>query len=140
MKVNFEKYFDIYHQEDGKFLDILQSEQGLKTLPFVSNTQAKFDKNCGLLGTTGEFFRKWKDTETRPIKDFKIDVEEPVSTYMRDYKHMSKGQVFQFIDMLRDILYVNGNLNITDSSFLKYLPLMPYDERLYNIEFMNEML
>lgn len=130
MTINYQKYYDTYHQEDGKFVDILQSSDGLKIVPFVSNTQCAYDKKCGLLGITGEFFRKWKKTETKPINNFKDDVETPVSSYLSEHKNMHYKQIQNFIKMLEDILYVNGNLNITDSAFLKYLPLMPDDEKL----------
>ena len=32
--------------------------------------------------------------------------------------------------MLKDIMFFNGNLNITDTSFLKYLPIVPDDEKM----------
>lgn len=43
---------------------------------------------------------------------------------------MPTTQVPEFVRMMRDIMFVNGNLNITDSAFIKYLPLVPNDERI----------
>ena len=43
---------------------------------------------------------------------------------------MPYEQISEFVHMLNDILYVNGNLNICDSSFLKFIPLIPNDETL----------
>ena len=126
MKINIEAYNEHYHQ-GGKFKDNWQ--EGIKLLPFSSNTSSAYDKKCGLHGTTGEFFRLWDNDGTQSIEDFEKTAVEPVKEYLAN-KQMPDVQISEFIRMMRDIMVINGNLNITDSAFLKYLPLVPNDERI----------
>ena len=67
---------------------------------------------------------------TKPIEDFEKSAVEPVKEYLVNQKQMPTTQVPEFVRMMRDIMFVNGNLNITDSAFIKYLPLVPNDERI----------
>lgn len=127
MKIDLEAYNEHYHQ-GGKFIDNWQ--EGIKLLPFNSNPASAYDKKCGLHGTTGEFFRLWDNDGTKPIEDFEKSAVEPVKEYLVNQKQMPTTQVPEFIRMMRDIMFVNGNLNITDSAFIKYLPLVPNDERI----------
>lgn len=127
MKVDIEAYISHYHQ-NGKFIDNWQ--EGIKLLPFNSNPASAVDKGCGLQGTTGEFFRIWTNDGTKAIEDFEKSAMAPISRYLSDDKKMQNDQVSEFLRMLKDIMFVNGNLNITDSSFLKYLPLVPNDEKM----------
>lgn len=125
MKIKIELYCANYHQQD-KFIDNWQS--GIKLLPFNSNPTSAYDKFCGLHGTTGEFCRILENDGSKAIKDFEESAVNPVKRYLLDEKQMDEIQVNAFIRMLRDVLLVNGNLNISDSSFLKYLPLIPTNE------------
>lgn len=127
MKIDLEAYNEHYHQ-GGKFIDNWQ--EGIKLLPFNSNPASAYDKKCGLHGTTGEFFRLWDNDGTKPIEDFEKSAVEPVKEYLVNQKQMPTAQVPEFVRMMRDIMFVNGNLNITDSAFIKYLPLVPNDERI----------
>lgn len=127
MKIDIEAYNRNYHQ-NGKFIDNWQ--EGIKLLPFNSNSSSAFDKQCGLQGATGEFFRLWDNDGTQAIEDFDRSAVTPVSNYLTEQRQMPKDQVVEFIQMMKDIMFVNGNLNITDSAFLKYLPLVPNDERI----------
>lgn len=127
MKIDLEAYNEHYHQ-GGKFIDNWQ--EGIKLLPFNSNPASAYDKKCGLHGTTGEFFRLWDNDGTKPIEDFEKSAVEPVKEYLVNQKQMPTSQVPEFVRMMRDIMFVNGNLNITDSAFIKYLPLVPNDERI----------
>lgn len=127
MKIDIEAYNEHYHLS-GKFIDNWQ--EGIKLLPFNSNPTSANDKKCGIQGTTGEFIRLWNNDGTKPIDDFEVSAVEPVSDYLSSKKQMQNTQIQEFIRMMRDIMYVNGNLNITDSTFLKYLPLVPNDERI----------
>ena len=127
MKINIEAYNEHYHQ-GGKFIDNWQ--KGIKLLPFNSNPASAYDKKCGLHGTTGEFFRLWDNDGTKPIEDFKKSAEEPVKEYLENNKQMPRTEVQEFVQMMRNIMLINGNLNITDSAFLKYLPLVSNDERI----------
>ena len=128
MKINIEAYNEHYHQ-GGKFKDNWQ--EGIKLLPFNSNPSASaYDKKCGLHGTTGEFFRLWDNDGTKPIEDFEKSAIEPVKDYLTNQKQMPNVQISEFVSMMSDIMFINGNLNITDSAFLKYLPLVPNDERI----------
>lgn len=127
MKINIDAYYEHYHQA-GKFIDNWQ--EGIKILPFNSNPASAYDKKCGLHGTTGEFFRLWDNDGTKPIADFDESAVKPVTDYLLNQRQMPSSQVSEFIAMMKDIMFVNGNLNITDSTFLKYLPLVPNDERI----------
>lgn len=127
MKIKIEAYNEHYHQS-GKFIDNWQ--KGIKLLPFNSNPASAYDKKCGLHGTTGEFFRLWDNDGTMPIEDFEKSAIEPVKEYLTNQKQMPIEQIPEFVRMMRDIMFIDGNLNITDSAFLKYLPLVPNDERI----------
>lgn len=128
MKINIDAYDEHYHQA-GKFKDNWQ--EGIKLLPFNSNPAASaYDKNCGLHGTTGEFFRLWDNDGTKPIENFDESAVKPVTDYLLNQRQIPSSQVSEFITMMKDIMYVNGYLNITDSTFLKYLPLVPNDENI----------
>lgn len=127
MKIDIEAFIKHYHQ-GGKFIDNWQ--EGIKLLPFNSNPTSAYDKKCGLHGTTGEFFRLWDNDGTKPIEDFEKSAIEPVKEYLTNQKQMPNVQIPEFVRMMRDIMFINGNLNITDSAFLKYLPLVPNDERI----------
>ena len=127
MRINIEAYNEHYHQS-GKFIDNWQ--EGIKLLPFNSNPASAYDRKCGLHGTTGEFFRLWDNDGTKPIEDFEKSAIEPVKEYLTNQKQMPNVQIPEFVRMMRDIMFINGNLNITDSAFLKYLPLVPNDERI----------
>jgi DNA phosphorothioation-dependent restriction protein DptG len=127
MKIDITAYETNYHQ-NGKFIDNWQ--EGIKLLPFNSNPSSAFDKKCGLHGTTGEFFRLWTNDGSKAIEDFDKSVIEPVRQYLLTQKQMPQEQIGEFIRMLKDILLVNGNINISDSSFLKFIPLMPSDENI----------
>lgn len=127
MKIDMDAYDEHYHQA-GKFIDNWQ--EGIKILPFNSNPTSAYDKKCGLHGTTGEFFRLWDNDGTKPIEDFEVSAIQPVSDYLINQREMDRTQVNEFKCMMKDIMFVNGNLNITDSAFIKYLPLVPNDERI----------
>lgn len=127
MKIDITAYETNYHQ-NGKFIDNWQ--EGIKLLPFNSNPSSAFDKKCGLHGTTGEFFRLWENDGSKAIEDFDKSVVAPMKQYLITQKQMPHEQIGEFIRMLKDILLVNGNINISDSSFLKYIPLMPNDENI----------
>lgn len=127
MKINIEAYNEHYHQS-GKFIDNWQ--EGIKLLPFNSTSASAYDKKCGLYGTTGEFFRLWDNDGAMPIENFEKSAVKPVTEYLANQKQMPNEQISEFVRMMRDIMFINGNLNITDSAFLKYLPLVPNDERI----------
>lgn len=125
MIINLDLYDEHYHQGD-KFKDNWQ--EGIKLLPFNSNPTSAFDSKCGLLGIVGEFIRSMVNDGTIPISDFTKDAQEPVYEYLTGEAEMNESEAKEYTRMLKDILLVNGNLNITDSAFLKYLPIVPNDE------------
>ena len=127
MKIDITAYETNYHQ-NGKFIDNWQ--EGIKLLPFNSNPSSAFDKKCGLHGTTGEFFRLWENDGSKAIEDFEKSVVDPMRQYLITQKQMPQNQIGEFVRILKDILLVNGNINISDSSFLKYIPLIPNDENI----------
>ena len=126
MKIDIERYNERYHQS-GKFIDNWQS--GIKLLPFNSNPSSAYDKRCGLHGVTGEFCRILDNDGTNPIENFEDSVKGPVKDFLLA-KNMDEEQIGSFLNVLKDVLFVNGNLNVTDSSFLKYMPMVPDDETI----------
>lgn len=127
MKIDIDAYNKNYHQ-GGKFIDKFQ--EGIKLIPFDSRNASAYNKNCSLQGTTGEVFRLWANDGTKAIVDFHESAEIPVKEYIMESKQMPLTQANEFIRMMKDILLVNGNLNITNTNFLKFLPLIPSDERI----------
>ena len=67
MKIDIGAYNVHYHQA-GKFIDKFQ--EGIKLIPFDSRNASAYDKNCGLQGTTGDFFRLWLNDGSKAIDDF----------------------------------------------------------------------
>ena len=127
MKIDIDAYNNHYHQS-GKFIDKFQ--EGIKLIPFDSRNASSFDKNCSLQGTTGEFFRLWANDGTKSIESFSESAETPVKDYLVNSRQMPSLQASKFVRMMKDIMVVNGNLNVTNTNFLKYLPLVPNDERI----------
>ena len=131
MKVDKQKYVDNYH-EKGKFKDNWQ--QGIKLLPFsTQSASSAFDKRCSLQGTIGAFVRLVDPDGAMPIDNFEQSVLEPVSTYLKK-KRMEDGQIQEFLNVVRDVFWVNGNLNIADASFFKFIPLVSEDSRVTDAE------
>ena len=127
MKIDIGAYNEHYHQA-GKFIDKFQ--EGIKLIPFDSRNASAYDKNCGLQGTTGEFFRLWLNDGSKAIDDFIDSAADPVKEYLISIKQMPLTQANEFIRMMKDIMIVDGNLNITNTNFIKFFPLVPNDERI----------
>lgn len=127
MKIDIDAYNNHYHQGD-KFIDKFQ--EGIKLIPFDSRNASVFDKNCSLQGITGEFFRLWANDGTKSIESFSESAGTPVREYLISSRQMQSSQASEFERMMKDIMVVNGNLNVTNTNFLKYLPLVPNDERI----------
>ena len=131
MKVDLQQFISCYH-EAGKFKDNWQ--EGIKILPFSSNpSTSSFDKLCALQNTIGEFARLISNSDTSPIIDFESSVIEPVKNYLQQ-KGMQKEQIDEYVKVVRDVFSINGNLNIVAPQFFKYIPLVPEDERISEIE------
>lgn len=126
MKINIDKFKEKYHDNSDKFVDNWQA--GIKLLPFNSNPTSAYDKRCGFQGIMGEFCRIIENDGTKPIDKFNDSIEMPVRNYLLNTNQMEEDKIDTFIAVLKDVLFLNGNLNVTDSSFLKYLPLVPDDE------------
>ena len=127
MKIDIEAYNNHYHQ-GSEFKDRFQ--EGIKLIPFDSRNASGFDKYCSLQGTTGEFFRLWANDGIKSIENFSESTEKPVKDYLINSRQMPSLQANEFVRMMKDIMVVNGNLNVTNTNFLKYLPLVPNDERI----------
>ena len=93
MVVDIEAYKTHYHQNE-KFIDNWQ--EGVKLLPFNSNPASAVDKCCGLLGTTGEFFRIWNNDGSKPIEDFQKSALDPVFKYLTEQRQISVDQAKEF--------------------------------------------
>lgn len=127
MNIDLGKYTIHYHDAKGKFKDNWQ--EGIKLLPFTSNPTSAVDKGAGLSGATGAFFRLLEKDEVHAIEKFGI-TESKVRTYLVEKRKMKELQADEFICMLRDIMQINGSLNVTDTAFLKFIPLVPDDDMI----------
>lgn len=126
MKINLTAYQEHYHdKKKGKLIDNWQ--EGIKFLPFTSNPTSAIDKGAGLVGVTGAFFRLLSNEEVQPFEDFK-KAESNVKSYLETQRRMKEAQAEEFACMFRDIMIVNGALNVTDTALLKYIPLVPNDD------------
>lgn len=121
--LSIKQFEDNYFQTDGKIID--KQDATLSLLPFNLNPSTSgFDKNCGLSGTTGAFFRKWGRVEVKPIVDYKLDVEDPVTSFLHESGKMQYAQQTEFMKVVEDILYPDGKMSVIDATFLPYLPLV----------------
>jgi DNA phosphorothioation-dependent restriction protein DptG len=122
--LDINRYNTEYHLEDGiKFKDNWTAT--IRVLPFNLNPSTSgFDKNCGLSGITGAFFRKWGRIDVEPIQNYKNNVEEPVSSYLQEKGQMNRSQQQQFMHVVEDILYPEGKMSVIDATFLPYIPLV----------------
>ena len=132
MKIDISLYEKKYHEKEG-FAGAIKDNwhEGINISPFENHTnRSGFDKNCSLQGTTGEFFRLIEDDITCEIVDFENSVEKQVREYLSKQGKLSEEKLNEFVNIIRDILYVDGNLNITEVPFLKYLPRVPQSDIL----------
>lgn len=128
MKINIDAFWENYYdKKKNKLVDNWQ--EGIRVLPFSSNPSSAVDRGAGIEGPTGLFFRILGNEAVSEIEDPQ-STERAVETYLSSQKKMSEQQVATFIDIMKDILFINGSLNITDTSFLKYLPIVPNDESI----------
>lgn len=128
MKINIDAFWENYYdKKKNKLVDNWQ--EGIRVLPFSSNPSSAVDRGAGIEGPTGLFFRILGNEVISAIEDPQ-KTERAVETYLSSQKKMNDQQVTTFIDIMNDILFINGTLNITDTSFLKYLPIVPNDENL----------
>ena len=128
MKINIDAFWvNYYDKKKNKLVDNWQ--EGIRVLPFSSNPSSAVDRGAGIEGPTGLFFRILGNEVVSAIEDPQ-KTERAVETYLSSQMKMNEQQVASFIDIMNDILFINGTLNITDTSFLKYLPIVPNDESL----------
>lgn len=126
MRINISEYKEHYHdKKSGKLIDNWQ--EGIRILPFTSNPTSAIDKSGGIAGATGLFFRLFEDDDVKAIEDFQ-ETEAIVKSFLIEERKMDEHQADEFINMLRDIMMVNGTLNVTDVAFLKYIPPVPKDD------------
>lgn len=129
MKIDISLYEKKYHGKEGfngPFIDNWQ--EGIKISPLENHTnRSGFDKNCSMQGTTGELFRLLENDSYSEIVDFEQSVEQPVREYLSCKSKLSNEKITELLNIIRDVLYVDGNLNITEVSFLKYLPRVPHN-------------
>ena len=128
MKINIDTFWENYYdKKKNKLVDNWQ--EGIRVLPFSSNPSSAVDRGAGIEGPTGLFFRILGNESVPEIEDPQ-STERAVERYLSNQKKMSEQQVATFIDIMKDILFINGSLNITDTSFFKYLPIVPNDESI----------
>lgn len=126
MKVSKQPYVENYHDASGeKFVDNWQ--RCLRTLPFSSNVSTSvYDKRSSLQSTVGQFVRLLLADGTQPLVNFEKSVLNPVRDYLVQ-RRMDNRQIEDFLKVVKDVFDVDGNLNIADVSFFKYLPVNPDD-------------
>ena len=129
MKVSKQPFIEHYHDLNGiKFVDNWQ--MGIHTLPFSSNISTSvYDKQSSLQSTVGQFVRQLLADGSQPIVNFEQSVLKAVENYLRIKHNMPDEQINQFLQIVKDVFDVNGNLNIADTSFYKYVPIIPDDSQ-----------
>ena len=146
MIISFDNYYSAYHERnedihedsDIKFLDNWQD--CIKLIPFTSNASGDiYDKNCGLVGVVGEFVRLCEQSDNSQIVNFNKDILVPVKTYLKQNYNMSDSKIDKFIFVLKDILWNTNTLNIIDSQFLKFLPLLSESNKI-NTGYINGII
>lgn len=120
MKVSFDAYKGTYYVK-GELTEKWQSS--IRTLPFVSNVQARFDKKCGLYGITGEFFRLIQHTGNKIIVKDENSILGPIKKYL-DELGWASAQIDQFLDIVKDVFFIDNTLNLVKTEFIKYYPLI----------------
>ena len=121
--LDYSKFTEHYYNKDQKFAD--NWYETINLLPFTSNTStSSYDKTCGLLGVTGEFFRKWENKEISPVSDFKEQIYKPVRTYLEENGKMDSKEIKALMDVVKDIIFPDNRMNIVDTSFLPFIPLV----------------
>lgn len=127
--MNIQAYKNKYHNDNGEGRFVDKWMESIKILPFTSNPSTAFDKKCSLQGVAGEFFRLWEGCGTLPIKIEHETLKGKLEAYLTT-NGMSKSEIVQFYEIFKDVLFVDGNLNVTDSAFLKFQPYLPYNNSL----------
>ena len=128
MRINIKAFWEHYYDKKKQQL-IDNWQEGIRILPFSSNPTSAVDRGAGIEGPTGLFFRIMGNETVKPIED-SHKTEEAVEQFLSTKGGMSAQQVKDFLDIMRDVLFINGTLNITDTSFIKYLSIVPNDESL----------
>ena len=114
-------YKENYYNSNGKFVDFFQKT--IKLVPCNTTTSSKYDKTCGIKGISGEFFRKISGSAQNPIEDFEAGVVNPVRSYLSEEASMLASSIDEFVKVLKDIFYSDGNFSVVNASFIKYVPL-----------------
>lgn len=94
----------------------------INIFPFTTNLSAcAINKNNGVQGIVGEFYRIIKKEQTAPIED-KEKARQKIKAYAEEC-FSNKEKIDVFLNIAEDILFPNGKLNPINRSFLKYIPL-----------------
>ena len=119
----YSKFTEHYYKKDQKFAD--NWNETINLLPFTSNTStSSYDKTCGLLGVTGEFFRKWENKEILPVADYKEQIYKPVRAFLEENGQMDSKEIKGLMNVVKDIIFPDNRMNIVDTSFLPFIPLV----------------
>lgn len=116
------KFKKEYIDAKGNLSDKFQSF--IKLVPFTSNNASCwFDSTCGFNGIVGRFFRNLYPSEIEPI--YNIDAAlEKIRSYLIEQRQMQDNEAEHFVEISRNILCPDGNIQAIDASFLKYYPLI----------------
>lgn len=116
------KFKQEYIDAKGNLSDKFQSF--IKLVPFTSNNASCwFDSTCGFNGIVGRFFRNLYPSEIEPIHDIDAALDK-IRSYLVDQRQMQDNEAGQFVEIARNILCPDGNIQAIDASFLKYYPLI----------------
>lgn len=116
--MNYEAYYDKFTLA-GKYHDAFQG--CIRIVPFITNaSQSIYDKSCGVIGVTGEFFRLWQGGED-VVREVSQDVVDPVKTYLKD--KMGEDAISRIEPIVSDIMSLDDSFNVIDTSFFKYVPV-----------------
>ena len=125
MIVNKSAYDERYHHiKNGvcEFNDKFQ--MGIRILPVTTSTSSVYDKYSSLRSTAGQFIRIVSGEETEQVDSFEKTVKPKVEDYLRK-QGWSEEQINHFLDVVKDVLFVDGNFSVPDTSFFKYVPIVP---------------
>lgn len=122
--MNYKAYNDKFTLS-GKYHDAFQG--CIRIVPFITNaSQSIYDKTCGVIGVTGEFFRLWQGSEEF-VQNVNQDVVEPIKIYLKE--KMDVDSISKIEPIVSDIMNINDSFNVVDTSFFKYVPVATSSEQ-----------
>lgn len=125
MKIELESYRDYFHKEENKFFDDCRKK--LDFIPFDSNpSRCVYDRGSSLQSTVGLFIRFLSPNTSFTI----LESEEIFLNAIRNdlSSKVNENELEQLLSVIKDVFYIDGNLNIANISFFRYIPIVPTDD------------